>query len=53
MRRAYVALIVLTTVFSMAWYKIVYYTELAIAHQIIYTHNFWYHGIGPLHDPVT
>ena len=34
MRRMYVALIVLTTVFSMAWYKIVMQCPLMVYHRI-------------------
>lgn len=41
-RHAYVSFIMLTSVFSMTWYK---FTELALIHQIIYTHSFWYHKI--------
>ena len=34
MRRAYVALIVLATVFSTAWYKIVIQRSLVVYHEI-------------------
>ena len=36
MRRAYVALIVLATVFSMAWYKLVMQRSLVVCHGIFF-----------------